>query len=109
MSAGYSVSLMTSWSGPTVTRLWIKTRLVGGTQEAVSAAHLGAAPTAQPSAVATPEVVQRLHPFGVPGPWSERLPHFRPEVVPGPAGHLQSEYVVPRQRDGGHREASLHR
>jgi len=24
MSSGYSVSLMTSWSGPTVTRLWIK-------------------------------------------------------------------------------------
>jgi xylitol oxidase len=96
MSAGYSVSLMTSWSGPTVTRLWIKTRLVGGAPQTVSAAHLGAAPTTQPSPVATPEVMQRLNPFGVPGPWSERLPHFRPEVVPGPVGHLQSEYMVPR-------------
>jgi xylitol oxidase len=97
MSAGYSVSLMTSWSGPTVTRLWIKTRLVeGAPQETVSAAHLGAVPAAQPSPVATPEVMQRLNPFGVPGPWSERLPHFRPEVVPGPTGHLQSEYMVPR-------------
>jgi alditol oxidase len=27
MSAGYSVSLFTAWSGPTVTRWWIKTRL----------------------------------------------------------------------------------
>jgi alditol oxidase len=25
-----------------------------------------------------------------------RLPHFRPDVEPGPAGHLQSEYMVPR-------------
>jgi xylitol oxidase len=41
-------------------------------------------------------VVDRLNPFGAPGPWSERLPHFRPNVVPGPAGHLQSEYMVPR-------------
>ena len=96
MSAGYSVSLMTSWSGPTVTRLWIKTRLVDGAQETVSGSHLDATPTAYPSPVATPEVMQRLNPFGAPGPWSERLPHFRPEVVPGPAGHLQSEYMVPR-------------
>jgi alditol oxidase len=96
MSAGYSVSLMTSWSSPTVTRLWIKTRLVNGEQDAVSMAHLGAAPAAYPWAVGTPEVTERLNPFAVPGPWSERLPHFRPEVVPGPAGHLQSEYMVPR-------------
>jgi len=96
MSTGYSVSLMTSWSGPAVTRLWIKTRLVDRAPGTVSVAHLGAAPAAQPSAVATPEVMQRLYPFGVPGPWSKRLPHFRPEVAPGPAGHLQSEYMVPR-------------
>jgi xylitol oxidase len=79
-----------------VTRLWIKTRLVGAPTETVSPTHLGVAPAAQPSPVATPEVMQRLNPFGVPGPWSERLPHFRPEVVPGPVGHLQSEYMVPR-------------
>jgi alditol oxidase len=68
MSAGYSVSLMTSWSGPTVTRLWIKTRLADGAPEAVSAAYLGAAPTAQASARATPEAMQRLNPFGMPAP-----------------------------------------
>ena len=96
MSAGYSVSLMTSWSGPAVARLWIKTRLVDRAAETVSVMHLGAVPAKHPSAVATPEVTQRLNPFGVPGPSSERLPHFRPEVVPGPAGHLQSEYMVPR-------------
>jgi xylitol oxidase len=98
MSTGYSVSLMTSWSGPTITRLWIKTRLMGGVPRTVSAAHLGAAPAAQASARATPEAMQRLNPFGMPGPWSERLPHFRPDVVPGPAGHLQSEYMVPRSQ-----------
>jgi xylitol oxidase len=92
MSAGYSVSLMTSWCGPIVTRLWVKTQL----PEAVLMTHLGAFPTDEPSPVAMPEVMHRLNPFGVPGPWSQRLPHFRPEVVPGPAGHLQSEYMVPR-------------
>jgi alditol oxidase len=98
MSAGYSVSLMTSWSGPTVTRLWIKTRLASGTPSLVSAAHLDAAPAAHPSARPTPEAMQRLNPFGAPGPWFERLPHFRPEAELWPPGHLQSEYMVPRSQ-----------
>ena len=96
MSAGYSVSLMTSWSGPTVTRLWIKTHLARGVEGAASVAHLGAAPAAHPSARQTPEAMARLTPFGAPGPWSERLPHFRSNAELWPPGHLQSEYMVPR-------------
>jgi alditol oxidase len=53
MSAGYSVSLMTLWSSQTVSRLWIKTRLIDGAKGTVSAAHLGAAPTADPLINAT--------------------------------------------------------
>ena len=96
MSAGYSVSLMTSWSEPTVTRLWIKTHLGRGVERATSTADLGAAPAAHPSARPTPEAIARLNPFGAPGPWSERLPHFRPNAELWPPGHLQSEYMVPR-------------
>jgi len=96
MSAGYSVSLMTLWSEPTVTRLWIKAYLTGDAREAASVAHLGALPALQPLARPTPEAMARLNPFGVPGPWSERLPHFRSDAEPGPPGHLQSEYIVPR-------------
>jgi xylitol oxidase len=98
MSAGYSVSLFTTWSAPTVTRWWIKTRLEDGAPDAMPAARLGTAPAAQPSLRATPEAIQRLNPFGVAGPWSERLAHFRPDVEPSPAFHLQSEYMVPRAR-----------
>jgi xylitol oxidase len=35
--------------------------------------------------------------FGVPGPWHERLPHFRPEFVPSSGAELQSEYLLPRR------------
>ena len=66
MSAGYSVSLMTSWSEPNVTRLWIKTHLEGGALEAASMANLGAVPAAHPSARPSPEALQRLYPFGRP-------------------------------------------
>jgi xylitol oxidase len=97
MSAGYSVSLITPWTTPTVSRLWIKTRLVDGAPATVSAAQLGAVPAASPMA----EDIPGLHPFGgLPGPAFQRLTHFMAGVVPGKPGHLQSEYMVPRARAG---------
>jgi xylitol oxidase len=94
MSAGYSVSLITSWGNPTVDRLWIKTALTDGAPTTVSAAHLGARPAANPTA----QDVPGLNPFGVAGPWAERMPHFRRGVEPGMVGHLQSEILLPRDR-----------
>ncbi|MFD9702882.1 D-arabinono-1,4-lactone oxidase [Lentzea sp. NPDC059081] len=35
---------------------------------------------------------------GVPGPWHERLPHFRAEFTPSVGEELQTEYFVPRSR-----------
>jgi len=35
--------------------------------------------------------------MGVPGPWYERLPHFRMGFTPSAGKELQSEYFVPRE------------
>ncbi|MET9632335.1 FAD-binding protein [Lentzea sp. NPDC006480] len=35
---------------------------------------------------------------GVPGPWHERLPHFKAEFTPSVGQELQTEYFVPRTR-----------
>jgi alditol oxidase len=35
--------------------------------------------------------------MGVPGPWYERLPHFRMGFTPSAGKELQSEYFIPRQ------------
>jgi len=89
MSAGYSVSVMTMWSAANATRVWVKTRIGDA-----AAAPLGLAPSSP-----LPNHMPGLTPFGgVPGPWPERLPHFRPDVEPGVVGHLQSEYLLPRAR-----------
>ena len=48
MSAGYSVSLFTGWSGPTVTRWWIKTRLEDDAPDVMPTARFGAALAAHP-------------------------------------------------------------
>jgi xylitol oxidase len=34
--------------------------------------------------------------LGVPGPWHERLPHFRLEFTPSSGDELQSEFLLPR-------------
>jgi alditol oxidase len=39
--------------------------------------------------------------LGVPGPWHQRLPHFRPEFTPSSGQELQSEYLLPRQVAAG--------
>lgn len=36
--------------------------------------------------------------LGEPGPWNERLPHFRLDFTPSNGAELQSEYLVPRAR-----------
>jgi xylitol oxidase len=64
--------------------------------DVMPAARLGAALAAHPPLLATEEAMRRINQFGVAGPWSERLPHFRLDVEPNPARHLQSEYMVPR-------------
>ena len=35
--------------------------------------------------------------MGQPGPWHERLPHFRMDFTPSSGEELQSEYFVPRR------------
>ncbi|WP_109001091.1 FAD-binding protein [Streptomyces rishiriensis] len=90
--AAYSVSLFTDWGAPGFRQVWVKRR----TDE-----PLADFPWAAPA-------VEALHPvpgmpavnctaqFGVPGPWHERLPHFRAEFTPSSGNELQSEYLLPR-------------
>jgi xylitol oxidase len=36
--------------------------------------------------------------MGVPGPWYERMPHFKMNFTPSSGAELQTEYFVPRSR-----------
>lgn len=95
-SMGYSVSLFTDWQKQRVNELWIKTR--GGHAFAAPTEFFGAKlagrnlhPIAELSAENCTEQM------GVPGPWYERLPHFRMGFTPSAGKELQSEYFVPRR------------
>lgn len=94
--AGYSVSLFTSW-GPTVDQVWVKSRVTGAPEE-VRRDLFGAVPaTADRHPIPGIDPVNCTPQLGVPGPWSDRLPHFRMGFTPSSGEELQSEYHVARR------------
>jgi xylitol oxidase len=93
--AGYSVSLFTDWRGDTVRQAWVKSLstddgpgdvFLGGRAETV--------PVHMLPGVSPVNTTQQL---GVPGPWHERLPHFRLEFTPSNGEEIQSEFLVQRK------------
>ncbi|MFG3093774.1 FAD-binding protein [Streptomyces sp. NPDC048202] len=91
-ASAYSVSLFTDWRAPGFRQVWLKRR----TDEAPVDF-----PWAEPAAGAMHPVpgmpaVNCTEQGGVPGPWHERLPHFRAEFTPSSGSELQSEYLLPR-------------
>jgi alditol oxidase len=88
-SAGYSVSVFTLW-GET-SSVWIKSR--GEPPEELAGAT--AAP-ADRHPIPGIDPVNCTAQLGVPGPWWDRLPHFRMGFTPSAGEELQSEFLVPR-------------
>jgi xylitol oxidase len=98
MGAAYSVSVFTGWQGGRHSQVWLKHR--EGDPETFTAGRPwhGARPAdgprhpvpGMPAATTTPQ-------GGVPGPWHERLPHFRLGFTPSSGTELQTEYLLPRQ------------
>jgi alditol oxidase len=94
--AGYSVSLFTDWQSHRATQVWIKRKLAQNDPNKWEPEFYGAT-----------LAKEKLHPIedhpaescteqqGIPGPWYERLPHFRMNFTPSSGRELQTEYFVP--------------
>lgn len=97
-SAGTSVSIFTTWQRTDVAdQLWIKQR---GAEDLAGdlPARLGATPAdAKRHPILGVDAEACTDQGGVPGPWFQRLPHFRLEFTPSAGAELQSEYLVPRR------------
>ncbi|WP_353068250.1 FAD-binding protein [Tunturibacter empetritectus] len=97
--SGYSVSLFTDWQNHRATQVWVKRRVEPG---ATSVKF-------EPEFFGAKQATKKLHPvaghsaeacteqFGVPGPWYERLPHFKLNFTPSSGAEIQTEYFVPRE------------
>ena len=106
-SSAYSVSLFTDWKQESFNQVWLKRRLDGPVSDAVSdPPPVQAAPEFFGAALADGKrnpvpgqsPVNCSEQMGIPGPWHERLPHFRMEFTPSAGDELQSEYFVPREK-----------
>ncbi|MEV5957056.1 D-arabinono-1,4-lactone oxidase [Streptomyces sp. NPDC051987] len=89
--AAYSVSVFTDWGGPDA-QVWLKRR-TGRGDSGWNGGRAAEQPL-NPVPGMPPEFSTRQ--LDEPGPWCERLPHFRPELTPGAGEELQSEYYLPR-------------
>ena len=97
-SSAYSVSLFTDWQKQRMNEVWIKSRVENRRSFAAGPTFFGAklaTKNLHPIAELSPENCTEQ--MGVPGPWFERLPHFRMGFTPSAGKELQSEYFVPRQ------------
>jgi alditol oxidase len=97
MDAAYSVSIFTDWRGPSIDQVWLKSRL--DANPVVREEFRGA--RRDPSEYPTlGESIKGnfTQQGGIPGPWCERLPHFRIDATPSSGDEIQSEYFVQRSQ-----------
>jgi xylitol oxidase len=88
-AAGYSASVFTLWGD--TSSVWVKSR-DDGPQEL-----FGARPApVDRHPIPGIDPVNSTAQLGVPGPWWDRLPHFRMGFTPSAGEELQSEFLIPR-------------
>jgi alditol oxidase len=96
MSLGYSVSMFLDWKSNKINEVWVKKKL-----------QKGEIPDFPKELFGAPMATENVHPvesisaescteqMGIPGPWYNRLPHFKMEFQPSAGKELQSEYFIP--------------
>ena len=91
-SSAYSISLFTDYAGDSINQVWLKaldsepalTELFGAT----AAGHARHPLPGMSGENCTAQLDE-------PGPWLDRLPHFRHEFTPSNGEELQSEFILP--------------
>ena len=91
LGAAYSVSVFTDWAGEGRTQVWVKQRTPAQATTELWGGRLADGPRHPIAGMPTEHTTLQM---GEPGPWDERLPHFRLEFMPSSGDELQSEYFV---------------
>ncbi len=98
MGSGYSVSLFTHWLDKNINQVWVKSKLASNEGIPAQADFFGAKPSPVDLHPIKEISAENCTPqLGVPGPWHERLPHFKMNFMPSAGAELQSEFFIPRK------------
>jgi xylitol oxidase len=101
-ASAYSVSLFTDWRSPRIRQVWLKQRAGEHDPPTPGTRWYGALAADGPRhPVPGLPAANSTQQLGVPGPWHERLPHFRLDFTPSAGDELQSEYLLPQQLAAG--------
>ena len=98
MGSAYSVSIFTDWVGDTIGQVWLKSRAEGP----VPVDLFGAVRDTVSKPAIVGDIADNLtQQGGIPGPWLDRLPHFRLDSTPSAGDEIQTEYFVERSNAAG--------
>jgi xylitol oxidase len=95
-AAGDSVSVFTGW-GETTDQVWVKSRVSAAPEELRDTLFGAVAATVARHPILGADPVNCTAQLGVPGPWFDRLPHFRMGFTPSAGEEIQSEFLVARR------------
>ncbi|MCE7063464.1 D-arabinono-1,4-lactone oxidase [Dyadobacter sp. CY343] len=96
-SAGYSVSLFTNWQSNAIQEVWVKFKVGDNAFKAEKEFFGGKLATKNLHPIPELSAENCTEQMGVPGPWYDRMPHFKMGFTPSSGKELQSEYFVPRK------------
>ena len=95
--SAYSVSLFTDWQDESFNQVWLKQRVIDSSAETGNSDFFGATPApVDLHPIRTISAENCTAQMRIPGPWYERLPHFRMDFTPSAGEELQTEYLLPR-------------
>ncbi|ACQ81124.1 FAD linked oxidase domain protein [Beutenbergia cavernae DSM 12333] len=95
-SSATSVSVFTTWRDDVAGAVWQKHRTDAAPARDLADLSVRRATTPH-HPIPGVDAAACTQQLGVPGPWHDRLPHFRLEFTPSAGAELQSEYLLPRE------------
>src|SRR3712207_3600076 len=93
---GYSRSVFPRWGGAGA-RVGVKSRVTGEPERAEAGLFGATAAAVDRHPILGIDAAPCTPQLGRPGPWSDRLPHFRMGFTPSSGEELQAEYLLPRR------------
>ncbi len=106
LSSATSVSIFSAFGDPaTIDSVWRKQRVDAAATADVSQTYGGRLAEAPQHPITGIDASAATEQLGRPGPWHERLPHFRMAFTPSVGDEIQSEFFLDREHAGAALEA----